>query len=55
MSILHSSFMDVNFKETQGGKDIKPPLIPSNTDKVFATQGVYNLRGFYQDLNTRIL
>lgn len=39
----------------EGGKDIKPPLIPSNTDKIYSTPGIYNLKGFYEDLDQRIL
>ena len=31
MSRFDSTVIDENFTEVQGGKEIKPPLIPSNT------------------------
>lgn len=55
MSLSASRNLNPNYKETLGGKDITPPLIPSTTETVYTSPGVYNLRGFYNDLNLRIL
>ena len=37
-----------------GGKEIRPPLIPSNTEKIYTKAGIYNLKGFYEDLSLRL-
>ena len=54
MSKFESTVIDENFQEQQGGKEIKPPLIPSNTEKIYTNPGIYNLKGFYEDLNIRL-
>lgn len=47
MSRLESTIIDEDYTEVLGGKEIRPPLIPSNTDKIFTKSGIYNLKGFY--------
>jgi hypothetical protein len=37
-----------------GGKEIRPPLIPSSTDQIYTNSGIYNLKGFYEDLALRL-
>lgn len=54
MSRFESTVIDENFKELQGGREIKPPLIPSNTEKIYSSPGIYNLKGFYEDLTLRL-
>ena len=54
MSRFESTVIDENFQELQGGKEIKPPLIPSNNEKVYNSPGIYNLKGFYEDLELRL-
>lgn len=46
--------IDEDYVEILGGKEIRPPLIPSNTDKIFTKSGIYNLKGFYEDLSLRL-
>lgn len=46
--------IDDDHIEILGGKEIRPPLIPSNTDKIFTKSGIYNLKGFYEDLSLRL-
>ncbi len=54
MSKFESTLIEENYNETQGGKEIRPPLIPSNTEKIFTQPGIYNLKGFYEDLSLRL-
>lgn len=54
MSKLESTVIDELHNEVVGGKEIRPPLIPSNTDKIYTKPGIYNLKGFYEDLNLRL-
>ncbi len=54
MSRLESTLIDEDHTEIIGGKEIRPPLIPSNTDKIFTKSGIYNLKGFYEDLSLRL-
>lgn len=46
--------IDEDYHETLGGKEIRPPLIPSNTEKIYTKAGIYNLKGFYEDLSLRL-
>lgn len=54
MSRLESTVIEEDYTEVLGGKEIRPPLIPSNTDKIFTKAGIYNLKGFYEDLSLRL-
>ena len=54
MSRFESTVIDEDFQEHRGGKEIKPPLIPSNKEKIFTHKGIYNLKGFYEDLMIRL-
>ncbi len=40
--------------EEVDGREVRPPLIPSNFEKIQKSEGSYNLRGFYNDLFTRL-
>ncbi len=51
---ISSTFADDNHEEIIDGKEIRPPLIPSNTDQIYSNKGTYNLKGFYEDLNLRL-
>ncbi len=47
MSKFESTLIDDDYQELLGGKEIRPPLIPSNTEKIYTKAGIYNLKGFY--------
>jgi hypothetical protein len=47
MSKFESTLIDEDYHEILGGKEIRPPLIPSNTEKIYTKAGIYNLKGFY--------
>ncbi len=47
MSKFESTMIDDDYQEVLGGKEIRPPLIPSNTEKIYTKAGIYNLKGFY--------
>lgn len=46
--------IEEDYHEVLGGKEIRPPLIPSNTEKIYTKAGIYNLKGFYEDLSARL-
>lgn len=54
MSKFESTMIDEDYHEVIGGKEIRPPLIPSNTEKIYTKAGIYNLKGFYEDLSLRL-
>lgn len=54
MSKFESTMIDDDYQEITGGKEIRPPLIPSNTEKIYTKAGIYNLKGFYEDLSLRL-
>lgn len=54
MSKFESTLIEEDHTQIVGGKEIRPPLIPSNTDKIFTKSGIYNLKGFYEDLSLRL-
>jgi hypothetical protein len=54
MSKFESTLIDEEYNEIVGGKEIRPPLIPSNTEKIYTKAGIYNLKGFYEDLCLRL-
>ena len=54
MSKFESTLIDEDYHEIVGGKEIRPPLIPSNTEKIYTKAGIYNLKGFYEDLSLRL-
>lgn len=54
MSKFESTLIDDDYQEIIGGKEIRPPLIPSNTEKIYTKAGIYNLKGFYEDLSLRL-
>lgn len=54
MSKLESTLIEDDYQEVLGGKEIRPPLIPSNTEKIYTKAGIYNLKGFYEDLSSRL-
>lgn len=54
MSKFESTLIDDDHQEVLGGKEIRPPLIPSNTEKIYTKPGIYNLKGFYEDLSLRL-
>ena len=54
MSKFESTLIDDDYQEIIGGKEIRPLLIPSNTEKIYTKAGIYNLKGFYEDLSLRL-
>lgn len=54
MSRFESTLIEEDYHETQGGKEIRPPIIPSNTETIYTKPGIYNLKGFYEDLSLRL-
>lgn len=54
MSKFESTLIEEDYHEIQGGKEIRPPIIPSNTERIYTKAGIYNLKGFYEDLSLRL-
>ena len=54
MSKFESTLIEEDYHELLGGKEIRPPLIPNNTEKIYSKAGIYNLKGFYEDLSLRL-
>ena len=54
MSKFESTLIDDDYQQIIGGKEIRHPLIPSNTEKIYTKAGMYNLKGFYEDLSLRL-
>lgn len=54
MSKFESTLIEEDYQEAHGGKEIRPPIIPSNTENIYTKPGIYNLKGFYEDLSLRL-